>query len=104
MNWHTVASISKDCIGLSESWQIEVAHVDGDTFAWRTTGDDGDEEEAIDSGSAGFIGSYIIDNARSDETDLVRGLTRIADSRSEFVPLLNAVETQLARERKAEGF
>ena len=99
MNWHSVASISKDCAGLSESWRIEVAHVDGDTFAWRTTGDEDEDAETIDSGSAEFIGRYLIDNAGGYETALVRGLSRVADSRPEFGPLLNAVDTQLEKER-----
>ena len=95
MNWHTVATISKDCAGLSESWRIEVAHVDEDTFAWRTSGDEDEEAETIDSGSAEFIGRYLIDNARGYETALVRGISRITDSRPEFGPLLSALDAQL---------
>ena len=95
MNWIHVLTTSKDQIGLSESWDINVALTQDGHYAWQTSGCDTDEQEAIDSGSAVFIAEYLVDNAEGMEIELINGLSHIAEKDPAFTPLLNAVRAQL---------
>lgn len=92
-------------VGLSGSWDINVAWINDDKFAWQTADDDPDEnddddsdendDDPIDTGSAERIADYIVENAYGFESELLEGLKKLAEGNSCFLPLLDAVNTQI---------
>ena len=98
-NWIRLLTVSKDIPGLSESWDINVALIGNDEFAWQTSGSDPDEDEggAIDTGSAEFIAEYLVENASGFECELVDRLSHVAHSHAGFIPLLKAVRAKLGQ-------
>jgi len=105
MKWSHLVTVSRDMIGLSESWDINVAWINDGKFAWQTAGnelgenddDDSDEndDDPIDTGSAEWIADYIVENAYGFESELLEGLKKLAERDSCFLPLLDAVNTQI---------
>ncbi len=83
--------------GLGESWDINVARVSGDSFAWQTSGSvsDEDEDAPIDIGSADWIADYLVENASGFESELLDSLTNLAARDSNFSALAEAVKTRL---------
>ncbi|MDB4586982.1 hypothetical protein N9114_04450 [Akkermansiaceae bacterium] len=103
MKWSHLVTVSKEMVGLSGSWGINVAWINNGNFAWQTSGNDPDEsddedsddDEPIDTGSAELIADYIVENAYGFESDLLEGLKKLAERDSCFLPLLDAVNTQI---------
>ncbi|MDB4766043.1 hypothetical protein OAG92_05535 [Akkermansiaceae bacterium] len=113
MKWSHLVTVSKEMVGLSGSWDINVAWINDGNFAWQTADDDPDEnddddpdenddddsdendDDPIDTGSAELIADYIVENAYGFESDLLEGLKKLAERKSCFLPLLDAVNTQI---------
>ena len=105
MKWSHLVTVSKEMVGLSGSWDINVAWINDDKFAWQTADDDPDknddddsdenDDDPIDTGSAELIADYIVENAYGFESELLEGLKKLAERDSCFLPLLDAVNTQI---------
>lgn len=95
MNWHFLCRVSKDCIGLSETWSILIATTPDALFAWTATGGEDDGLDHGDTGSASEVAEDILKNAGSQDGELVDALKLLVVVRIEFQPLLNAVLAKL---------